>query len=197
MTVKEFHFWWKWIHKYGFDWHTIAIQGTDREIRYTGSVQYNYIDFATVEATIPAEERLGDDLEEWTGTAPDLYEPSVNAVLFNDNVGATETDLDFREGSPGKTEIAVTSPYNEITFATSERRAIRCSFLAVSDAPITLQIRSADSSFSLYDVDTDYFRWTQDTLESGGLPTLTGGTVYTLRIESATNATVQLYGYIE
>jgi hypothetical protein len=197
MSVKEFHFWWKWINQYGFGWHIQNIQGADREIRYIGSVDYRYLDYATVEASITAEQRLGDDIEEWAGAAPDEYIPGINDALYPDNVGSTVVDLDFREGSPGKTEVAVTAPFNELLFATSERRAIRCSFLAVSPSPVTIDIRSGDGTFSLYSNDTDYFRWTQDSVEPGGLPTIVGGDVYRLRISSPVNVTVQLYGYVE
>lgn len=195
MSVAEFELWWDWVHAYAYGWHTATIQGAERTIRYISDVSFPYRDFATVEASVRAEEKLPDEPGLWGGADPETYDANWNADLAADATGGATIDIDFR-GVVGRVEVSVTDPPSDLVFATSARLSAITSIRAVTDAPLTIEIRDVTGATLVYSTTEKGFSWHHNTASQNTMLRLDPNTAYVLRLIGAP-ASFSLYGFTQ
>jgi len=198
MSVEEFTGWWRWTHRYAYGWHEASIQGEVRVLRYISDVSFQYVDYATVEASVRAEERLSETLEEWDGVAPDDYDPGFNEDLAPDNTGGATIDLDLTE-TVGVYPVSLdpSSPLDVIIQTTNKVAAFTTLSIATDD-PIVMEIYDIGDTTMLAKSKARILSWHHNSATQNLGLRLDPATAYILRLTTLVSAAnYNLYAYTE
>ncbi len=199
MTVQEFHSWWEWMHRYAFDWHEITFQGETIQHRVIDNIQYQYVDYRTIEASIASETTVPFDPEEWdegTQGAPDLYVPPVNAPDPGDSTAGATLALDFKE-TLIPTEVTLVAASEDFIIGTAQRADAVSSVYLESDASLTMELYDNPPVTQITQTQDNFLRWHHDNPANNSMFRLDPGTAYVLRITGAIGNTFIIWGYTQ